>query len=105
MRVMARSGSKTATVVLTREHEIYRFLAWKRFGASKEMERSQPPIYTVEPQVLRKPVVQLILLRVQALDVFDMRVHCKLWRYALAPPRDLSHVSRIVTPKQRRKQS
>lgn len=67
--VVARRSSKATVFMLTRQDKVNGFLAGKPIRVPEEMECCQPPVHAVQSQVLSQPVVQLIFLGVQALDI------------------------------------
>lgn len=69
---MTRGCAKTAAFMLTRQNKVDGLVAGQGVGMSEQMKGREPPVKAVEAQVLRQPVVVIILPRVQALDVFDM---------------------------------
>lgn len=58
---MAWGSSEASIVALAGKNKVNGFLARQDIGMAKDMERSQSPVYTIEPQVLGQPVLQLIL--------------------------------------------
>ena len=69
---MTRGCSESAVVVLAGEHEINGLGSGKGLWMTHEMEGGQPPIEAIKAKVLSKPVLVLIFLCVEALNVLDM---------------------------------
>lgn len=76
--VMAGRRTKSTVLMLAREHEVNDFLSWEGIGTTQQMECSQAPVQPAQPEVLRQPVVQLILPHIQALDILDVSFSGKL---------------------------
>src|SRR5690606_295397 len=69
---MTGSSPEAAILMLTRQHERYSLGSGERIWVSKEMERSQAPVDSIQSQVLGEPVVVVVLLGIQALDVLHV---------------------------------
>ena len=58
---MSRCSTEAAALMQTGEDEGEDAIAWESVGLAKQMQGSQPPIQAVDPEVLSKPILQLVL--------------------------------------------
>lgn len=70
--VVAGRGAEAAAVLLAREHKVYGLVPWQGVRVAQQVQGDEAPVDAVEAQVLRQPVVILVLARVQRLDVLDV---------------------------------
>jgi hypothetical protein len=60
VRIMARSSTKAAALVQTREEEVKDAVAGEGVWVAKQMQGGQSPVQAVETQVLGEPVLELV---------------------------------------------
>lgn len=70
MRIMPWRCTKTSTLRLTAQHEIYRLFPRQSIGAVEEMKSCQTPVNSIEAEVFREVVFELVFAGVEGLDIF-----------------------------------
>jgi len=84
---MARSGTKTSTLMLTRKDEFEGGVAGESFGVTQKMQSCQTPVDAVQSEMFGEPVLEFIF----PLSAYEPREWCqcgvgiltesKLWMY------------------------
>lgn len=69
---MTRCRSEAAVLVLARQHKVDGLGAREGLGVAEEVQSGQAPVEAIETQMLRQPVVILVLSRVETLDVLNV---------------------------------
>jgi hypothetical protein len=59
--IVARSSAKAASLVQTREDKVEDALTRQRVRLAEQVQRSQSPVEAVQTQMLREPVLELVL--------------------------------------------